>query len=75
MDRIYWWFKFIVNNLHKYSNLYIGKVKFVPEIINYQNNLNYFLIFLIILMFLNFKNLLMLGDGTTYWVFLQDIWL
>ncbi len=42
------------------------KLNFVPEIINYQNNLNYFLIFLIILMFLNFKNLLMLGDAGAY---------
>ena len=42
------------------------KLNFIPEIINYQNNLNYFLIFLIILMFLNFKNLLMLGDAGAY---------
>ena len=42
------------------------KLNFVPEIINYQNNLNYFLTFLIILMFLNFKNLLMLGDAGAY---------
>ena len=42
------------------------KLNFIPEIINYQNNLNYFLLFLIILMLLNFKNLLMLGDAGAY---------
>ena len=42
------------------------KSNFIPEIINYQNNLNYFLLFLIILMLLNFKNLLMLGDAGAY---------
>ena len=42
------------------------KSNFIPEIIYYQNNLNYFLIFLLILVFLNFKNLLMLGDAGAY---------
>ena len=42
------------------------KLNFVPEIINYQNNLNYFIILLMILVFLNFKYLLMLGDAGAY---------
>ena len=42
------------------------KLNFIPEIINYQNNISYFFIFLIILVLLNFKNLLMLGDAGAY---------
>ncbi len=44
----------------------LTKLNFAPEIIYYQNNINYFLIFLLLLLALNFKNLLMLGDAGAY---------
>ena len=41
-------------------------LNFVPEIIYFENNLNYFFLFLIVLIILNFNNLLMLGDAGAY---------
>jgi len=42
------------------------KLNFVPETIYFENNLNYFFLFLIFLIVLNFNNLLMLGDAGAY---------
>ena len=42
------------------------KLNFVPEAIYFENNLNYFFLFLIVLIILNFNNLLMLGDAGAY---------
>ena len=42
------------------------KLNLVPDTIYFENNLNYFFIFLLILIFLNFSNLLMLGDAGAY---------
>ncbi len=42
------------------------KLNFVPGTIYFENNLNYFLVFLIILTILNFNNMLMLGDAGAY---------
>ena len=41
-------------------------LNFVPEIIYFENNLNYFFLFLLFLIVLNFNNLLMLGDAGAY---------
>ena len=42
------------------------KLNFVPETIYFENNLNYFFLFLLLLIVLNFNNLLMLGDTGAY---------
>ena len=42
------------------------KLNFVPETIYTENNLNYFFLFLLVLIVLNFNNLLMLGDAGVY---------
>ena len=41
-------------------------LNFVPESIYFENNLNYFFLFLLFLIILNFNNLLMLGDAGAY---------